>query len=591
MTENIYNLTKNSVKNFKDRCAIYSLKKSCVETLSYEKLMEEVHSLARGMINFGVSPGDRVIILSENRTEWYVAILAISLTGAVAVPLYTTASNSQLEYIIHDSGASFGFISKLSHYNKIASVAEKLFIKSVLFDYDPAKKTEYSNITAIEHFKDDRKMVRDPGTSLLAKPEEPAVLIYTSGTTGEPKGVILTHENITSNVKMLQPVVGSLSELRYLSLLPLSHAYEFTVIQTLFSLGGTIIPVSHMARVVDYIQETSPTVSCAVPRLFEKIYHTVLRNVENSSLLTRKMFENGMAVGDKIYRLIEKNETIPFPENIKYIFYRKLVFEKIRQKTISSIKLFISGGAALMPEISRFFNILGTTIVEGYGITECSPVVSVNMPDNRDTGTVGPPLKGVDILIKNNGELCVKGKNVMKKYWKKPEATSAAFDENGYFRTGDIAIWTDNKKLKIIGRIKDIIVMANGKNVSPLKIENALKSDPLIDAVCVMGDEKKYLTALIVPDMEELKKHAEKKEFHFKDENDLINHPGILSFFDRKVQEVNRIVEHHEKIRKYRIINDNFSVETGELTPTLKIRRQNVLKKYRHIFEELYEVS
>jgi len=378
-----------------------------------------------------------------------------------------------------------------------------------------------------------------------------------------------------------------MDHLRYLSLLPLSHAYEFTVIHVVFMTGGTVIPLSKMGRVLDYIQNLKPNITCAVPRLFEKIYGSVLKKVEKSSPLVRHLFNRGMKVGHSVYKYIEKERPMPFPLNLQYLFYRKLVFEGIRKKTVNSISLFISGGAALTKEVAMFFNILGTVIVEGYGITECSPVVSCNIPKDRDVGTVGTPLKGVEVKISKAGELLVKGPTVMKEYYNKPEQTAEVF-EDGWFRTGDIAAWTDNGKIKILGRIKDLIVMANGKNISPQKIEAKLKSTGVVESACIAGDEKKYLSAIIVPDFEVLTDYAKSNEIHFKDEKDLVSHPAVVRMIRKKVFEVNKTIEPHEAIKRYHVMDRKFTVEEGELTPTLKIKRSFVLKKYEDIFNSLY---
>jgi long-chain acyl-CoA synthetase len=264
------------------------------------------------------------------------------------------------------------------------------------------------------------------------------------------------------------------------------------------------------------------------------------------------------------------------------------MFEGIRKKTVNSISLFISGGAALTKDVAIFFNIMGTVIVEGYGITECSPVVSCNLPDDRDVGTVGPPLKGVDVKISQSGELLVKGPTVMTGYYNKPEQTAAVFDNEGWFKTGDIAAWTDNGKIKILGRLKDIIVMANGKNISPQKIESRLKSTGYIENACIAGDEKKYLSAIIVPDFEALSDYAKTHEIHFTNEKDLIAHPVVTAMIRKDVFEVNKTLEPHEAIKRYHIMDEKFTVESGELTPTLKIKRGLVLKKYKSIFNSLY---
>ncbi len=586
--KNLYHFFQKNLKHFPNKPAIciYSSKEK--RKITYKQMEKEVYVIAKSLVRFGVKKGDRIAIFSENRYEWYISLYAIFLVGAVVVPLYATASKEQLHYIIKDSNIKFAFVSKLKLYEKIAEIAEKDFIKTVLFDFDPLKKNKFSNIVSLEHFKDKGIFLKHKDVTNLNDYEEEAVLIYTSGTTGEPKGVVLTHKNIISNVKMLQIYVSHIADFRYLSLLPLSHAYEFTVVQSVFSLGGTVIPVPNPGKALDYISNTKPTVSCAVPRLFEKIYNSVLKNVEKSPPMIKMLFHKGLNLGEKFYEYIEKDKSLPFPYNVEYFLFKKIIFDKIKNKTIKSIELFISGGAPLMQEIASFFNILGTTIIEGYGITECSPVVAVNMPNNRDINTIGEPLSELEVKIDKNGELLVKGDNVMKYYHNKPKETAEVLDENGYFHTGDIAIWTDNGKLRIIGRKKDLIVMANGKNIAPQKIENRLKSNNYIDSACVVGDNKKYLSALIVPDFSAIKEFAKKNEFHYKDIDDLLQHPAIVNLFDDVIKKTNSTIESYESIKRYKLLNIPFSIETGELTPTLKLRRKIVLEKYDKIFQSMY---
>ncbi len=583
----LYEQIKRNFINFPNKPAIDVLEKGKIRSITYGAMEKEIQQVAGALLKSGVKKGDRVVILSENRAEWYISVYAIFLIGAVAVPLYVTASEEQHHYIVRDSGAKFAFVSKSTLFRKIATPAREQFLRTVLFDCK-YEEENLSGIISYSKFKELAKGRKSIGEKYLPDEEDTAVLIYTSGTTGEPKGVMLCHRNIVSNVKILTPVVETISQMRYLSLLPLSHAYEFTVMNVVFYLGGTIIPVPNMGKVVDYISKTSPSISCAVPRLFEKIYHTVLRNVDKSSPIARTLFNRGLKVGEKIYHYLEKNEPIPFPYNIQYAFYNKLVFEKIRNKTVRSIELFISGGAAIMPEIVRFFNIIGTAIVEGYGITECSPVVSANLPTDRDVETVGPPLEGLKTKILSDGELLVKGPTIMKGYFNKKEETDEVLDKRGYLHTGDIAVMTDNGKLKIIGRKKEIIVMANGKNIAPQKIENMLMSDPHIDVACVVGDEEKFLSALIVPDFEAIKAYAGEKEYHYRDERDLASHPGIEKLLKRKIDKINGNLEKYEAIKRFQILDRRFTVEDGELTPTLKLRRRKITELYRETIEGFY---
>lgn len=579
---NLYELFSDNAARRPDHPAVETVTRTGSEAISYGELHGRVEKLAGALAAAGVAKGDRVILLSENRAEWYLALYAILRAGGVAVPLYTTASIDQHEYIVRDCDAKFAFVSKPTLCGNLRGVADRLR-GIVLFDDEPL-----DGAVTLDRFLAGGDPLFDPDRRRPGEAGEPAVFIYTSGTTGEPKGVVLSHRNIISDVLMLQPVLEFIRGLRYLSILPLSHAYEFTVIQTVFSMGGTVIPVPVMARAVEYIERGTPTITCAVPRLFEKIYHAVLHKVDMGHPAARMLFYRGLRLGERIYRFLEKNEPIPFPDNIAYRFYRRLVFDKIRGRTVRSIQLFISGGAAIQPEIVRFFNIIGTPIVEGYGISECSPVVSVNIPDDRDVGTVGPLLPELDARLTADGELLIRGPIVMKGYHNRPEETAAAMDGDDFFRTGDLAVWTDNRKIKIIGRKKEIIVMASGKNVAPTKIENMLVADGWIEQACVVGDEQKHLAAILVPNFDALLPWAKEQGIAVEDERELAHLPAVRKLIKQSIDRVNQRIESHEAIKRFHLHDRRFTVEGGELTPTLKLKRREIQKRYRDIIEGLF---
>ncbi len=583
----LFDFFKENVAKFPNKPVIETLEKDKIRKVTYREMANKVNALTASLQSMGIKKGDRVILLSENREEWFISLYAVFKLGAVAVPLYTTASKENHEYIIKDSKPSFVIVSTKKFYENLKNIIEPLNIRSAVFSYS---QELYENNDLVFDYNE---LIKDhsekpKSENIDVDQSDKAVFIYTSGTTGEPKGVVLTHGNIFNDAVMLHEIPQSLSSLRYLSMLPLSHAYEFTVINTILSLGGTIIPVNNIGKVLNYIDSMSPTISCAVPRLFEKIYTNVIKSFEKQSPFIKLLFKRGLTLGKKVHRYVEKGETIPFPDNIKFQLYDKLIFSKIRNSTLKTVELFVSGGAAIMPEIIEFFTTIGVTIVEGYGISECSPVVSCNKPEDRDIGTVGEPLKGLQVKICKDGELIVKGPIVMDGYYNKPEDTSEAIDNNGFFHTGDLAVWTDNKKIKIIGRKKEIIVMANGKNIAPAKIENMLAADEFIDTVCVIGDERKYLSALIIPDFDAIRKYAREKEYHFTDIEDLASHPGIRKLIGRRISEVNKKIESYEAIKEFVILSKPLSVETGELTPTLKLKRNVVKKRFSELIETMY---
>jgi len=452
MSSTLYdNLSRNFIK-YPNKPAIDILTQNSIKSITYQRMEKMILHTASMLKTNGVKRGDNVVILGENRAEWYICSFAIFSIGAVCVPLYITASEVQQNFILSDCAPKFAFISKSKYLSKIEKNLKEMDIQFLLFDNDSTLSLNFSVTTPPTDFK-------RPKIDSSPSPNDVAAIIYTSGTTGNPKGVMLTHSNITSNIEMIEEFASSLKKLRYLSILPLSHAYEFTIFNTIFSCGGTVIPVPNIARVVDYISKTSPTLSCGVPRLFEKIYATVLNKVKKKHSFIRYFFNRGLKIGDIIHKNLEKGTPIPFPLNLEYKFYNWMIFSKIKRNSLKSIELFVSGGAALRAEVSKFFTIIGVRILEGYGITECSPIISFNKFDDIDIGTVGYPGKNIRIGILQDGELIVKGPTIMKGYYKSEHDTKKVIDDEGFFHTGDIAVWTDNGKLKIVDRKKEMKIL------------------------------------------------------------------------------------------------------------------------------------
>ena len=583
MQRNLVELLQTNVRENPTLTLFRILEKDEIREINYADFYDMVLQAAAGMRDAGVKKEDRVVLCSENRFEWFIGLEASFLIGAVAVPLYATASAEQQQFIVKDCTASFGFFSKQSHYDKVAEYADAHFQKSVIFDVD--EKSE--DTISLDAFLNSASPL-SIDTKAINGDDDTAVLIYTSGTTGEPKGVMLTHKNILSNVEMLLPVVDHISQFDYISLLPLSHAYEFAVLQTVIRRSGSIAPVKVMAKVLDYIQKLEPNVACAVPRLFEKIYNSVTQKVRGGSPLVARMFDDGIAIGEKYYDEIESGKPLPFIPRVKFALYRQLVFKKIRKKTVNSIDLFISGGAALQPEIARFFNIIGTTIIEGYGITECSPVVSCNLYNDKEIGTVGKPLNGVEIALTDEKELLVRGDLVMKGYYNHKSATKEVVDEDGWFHTGDLAELSPSGKIRIIGRIKEIIVLASGKNIAPTKMENRIKASRYIDQICVVGDEQKYCGALIIPELSEIKLFAKRHSISYANDRELIEDSAIIALIQKIVSDANKTFESHEIIKEFKLLSIPCSVENGELTPTMKIKRRVVATRYKNVIESLF---
>lgn len=584
--------------------------------VKWEKFTEDVNAIASYFIFSGITKGDRIAILSENRYEWAVVDMAIQMIGAVNVALYTSQPSNQCEYILKDSGARLFFVSTGIQQKKALEIFEKCENLEKVIAFDEPRNKSYKEAEFMVMFDDImneglKKLPENEKTIEKARksvvPDDIATLIYTSGTTGQPKGAIQTHHNITSNIKACLKVLDIDEHDRALSFLPLCHSFERTGgYYAILSCGAEIFYAESVDTVARNMVEVRPTIVISVPRLFEKIYNLVKKNIEDGPETKRKIFNWALDVGNKYAN--GKRGLISVQKKIA----DKLVFDQLKKRTGGRIKFFVSGGAALSPEIGTFFQAADLHIIEGYGLTETSPVIAVNPLGTGRIGTVGQVIPGVTIGIQRldnseiiaivsgddyptevsseEGEILCKGPNVMKGYWNQPKATAEVIDSEGWFHTGDIGRF-NHGFLQITDRLKHMIVNAGGKNVYPGPIEDLLKTSMYIEQAVVVGEKKNFMSALIVPDMDRLKEIAEQRKISFEDEKDLINNEEIKKIFERELKAFSRKLASHEKIRRYRLLNETFSVETGELTPTLKVKRRIIESKYRNLINEIYNES
>jgi long-chain acyl-CoA synthetase len=414
-------------------------------------------------------------------------------------------------------------------------------------------------------------------------------LIYTSGTTGPPKGVYLSHQNFIHNVIRGTEVLPLNENDIFLSHLPLSHVFERCV--------GQFIPMYHKAiiayaekidTIADNLQEIKPTMFVSVPRLYEKILERIIEKVREASTFKRKIFYAAKDTAAKYAEHVAYGKDFTFFDKIKYNFFEKKVYSKLREVFGGRMKYMVSGGAKLPYEIGLFYNGIGLKLIEGYGLTETSPVITVNLPYKNKIGTVGPPLKDVEVKIAEDGEILVKGPNVTKGYHNKPEENKSAF-KDGYFCTGDIGYLDEDGYLKITDRKKDLIVTSGGKNIAPASIENILKEDPFITEVMVYGDGKKFISALIVPNFDALKQWASERNLKFKDNTEMVNHPKIVKLIEHRIEDRSKPLARYEKIKKFILLDREFTMEDGEITPTLKLKRKIITDKYKAQLDALYE--
>ncbi|HXI20321.1 MAG TPA: long-chain fatty acid--CoA ligase [Gemmatimonadales bacterium] len=562
--------------------------------ISYPEFREQVQSLAAGLRELGVEPGSHVAILSENRPEWAIVDFACLTNRAADVPIYPTLPASQIAYILRDSGAMALVVSTRQQLEKVLALrqAEQLPDLKYLIAMDPdatgpgvrslAEVLELGD-GAVGKYPDWRE------EALQARPDDLATLIYTSGTTGDPKGVMLTHGNLTSNVVDAMQVLGLQETDECLSFLPLSHVFERMAGHYCTWYSGCIINYAQSIDTVSNdIVERRPTVVVSVPRLYEKIYARVLEGAAGSPIKQR-IFSWSRAAGEEWaeYRLARK--PVPAGVAFKKAIADKLVFSKLRHRTGGRLRFFVSGGAPLSAEIAKFFYAAGLPIYEGYGLTETSPVIAVNSEEHIKLGTVGRPIPGVEVRIAPDGEILTRGPNVMQGYYHKPEATAEAIDADGWFHTGDIGLIDADGFLKITDRKKDIIVTAGGKNIAPQPIENRVKTNRFVLNAVMLGDRRKFPIMLVVPDLDQLRHWAVERSLAFAGDDALIALREAGDKIEREIKKTLRDLAQFEMPKKIVLIERDFTIESGELTPTLKVKRRVVEKNYRAVIEALYQ--
>ena len=561
--------------------------------ISHKEVADRVRHAARGLSYLGVRRGDRVAILSENRPEWAIADFACLTSGMTDVPIYPTLPSDQIAYILKDSGATAIFVSNKEQAEKIRQIRSQLpTLKSVIgFDEIPGLTnlsiaelekhgTQGENKETITTYRED---------ALTTRPDDLATIIYTSGTTGEPKGVMLTHDNIFSNVAAARTKIPFEGDDTALSFLPLSHIFErMGGHYLMFATGTSIAYAESIDTVPVNLGEVKPTIVLSVPRLYEKMYARILETALTGGFLKKKIFFWARGVAERW-----ANEKLAGGEPggllaWQYSIAQKLVFSKLKARTGGRLRYFVSGGAPLSPEINKFFYAAGLVILEGYGLTETSPVIGVNTPEDFRIGTVGKPIDGVEVKIALDGEILTRGPHVMKGYYNKPEATREVINPEGWFHTGDIGMLRDDF-LAITDRKKDIIVTAGGKNIAPQPLENKVKTNKYVAQAVMLGDKRKFPSMLIVPNFDQLEKWAMKRNIMWTDRGQLLRMPTIQAKMEKEVNKELEGAAHYEIPKKIGLLEHDFSIERGELTPTQKVKRRAIDKHYKELIDSLYE--
>ncbi|MDC0850797.1 long-chain fatty acid--CoA ligase [Candidatus Pelagibacter sp.] len=541
------------------------------KTYTWEETQKNILKLSK-TIRENIKEGDRCLLVSENRPEWFISDLAIMLSGGITVPAYTTYTEEDYKYLIEDCEPSVVIVSNNEMLRKLSNtINEKNFIKKVITLDEVNKVINNLNLIGKEKYLDfgmilkNNLLEEDQIQNNKLKRTSPACIIYTSGTGGNPKGVILSHGGILNNLvgacEILKPLINSRPV--FLTWLPLSHSYEHCVQFAQIAVGAKVFYAEKIEKLLENISEAKPTIMTAVPRFYQNLYNKININLKKQTGLKAKLIDLTLRLGKK--ELL--NQKMTFSEKLVNLIVEVLVRKKIKKQFGGNLKAFVSGGGALDKEIGEFLNSVGLPTLQGYGLTETSPVVSCNPIHKIKVETVGPPFKGNQVKIANDGEILVKGENVMLGYWNKKEETNKVIID-GWLYTGDIGeIDPEDGYLKITDRKKDIIVSAGGDNISPAKIENMIINEPEIDQCMVYGDKKNYLVALIVPSKDYLKEKEKIKNV---------------------IEKINKKLNLLEKIKRIQLIDENFSIENGLMTPTMKVKRKKVTEKYKNQLEKLY---
>ena len=563
------------------------------ERLSTEETGKMVNDLAAGLLRLGISgkgmasaeKQDKIALISRNRPEWLILDLACQQIGAILCPIYPTTNANELEFIFNDAEVKMIFFSGAEIAAKINSVRERVPSLSAVYSFDEMPDTKYWKEILNGITEGDRQNA-DAAKQAIQE-DHCATIIYTSGTTGTPKGVMLSHKNIVSNIinaKKSFPFDDN-EKGRTLSFLPLNHIFERVASYIFIFSGHSIYFAESLETIGENLKEVQPTVFCTVPRLLEKVYEKIMAKGAEQKGVKKQLFYWAVDLANKYDNL--KSRGLWY--NIQLALANKIVFSKWRQALGNNIAYVVTGGAACQVRLLRIFNAAGIPLFEGYGPTENSPVISVNRRSKKGMkfGTVGPPIEGQEVKLQEDGEICVKGPSVMMGYYKRPDLTAETII-NGWLHTGDIGVFEDGIYLKITDRKKELFKTSGGKYVAPQPIENKMKESPFIEQIMIIGAEQKFVGALIVPSMPNLKEWMTAHHVSFVSNEEAVHQPAVRAMFKEVVEEFNQNFNHVEQVKKFELLSEEWTIESGELTPTLKLKRKVIMEKFRDAIERIY---
>jgi long-chain acyl-CoA synthetase len=585
MLNRLFDVPYHQLKNFPQEHMFNTKVNGEWQALSTKDFLDRSMRLSKALIHLGISSGDRVAVASTNRYEWNILDIAVQQVGAVLVPLYPTISAKDYAYILNDCSAAYMFVGNQEIADKIKEVKPQLTTLKEVYAFDELNEVRSWNTLFELTHEVSELMVQERMDQV--KPEDLLTIIYTSGTTGNPKGVMLSHQNVLSNVLACEEPIPADQSSKVLSFLPVCHIYERMLHYLYMYIGASIYFAESMETIGDNIREVKPDVFSAVPRLIEKVYDKIIAKGEDLRGVKKKLFFWAVGLAEE-YEQTGKGSWY----YLKLGIARKLIFKKWQEALGGNVRAIASGSAALQPRLSRIFLAAGIPILEGYGMTETSPVISVNsFQRGIRFGSVGALIDDVEVMIASDGEILVKGPNVMMGYYNNEDATKEVFDADGWLKTGDIGEFIEGKFLKITDRKKEIFKTSGGKYIVPQAIENSLKESRFIEQAMVIGENQKFPAAFIVPDYAFLRAWAKRHELSFEGQSNeqIIADPTVFKRIFEEVEKVNANLGNWEQLKKIKLLPDLFSIEGNELTPTLKLKRKVILEKYSQAYHEIFE--
>lgn len=589
MTETLPRMILRQSRRFGSRVALQRKTDGIYRDISWETLQNQIERFGRALLAGGIGPGDRIAIMSPNAPEWVYADQGIMSCGAITIPVYHTEGVGTLLHILQDSGARILFLaSSVIAKDLIPHLENQPLLKQVVLFGEPVDHERFVSLDRFLATADKAEPGQLEALREKATPEDIATLVYTSGTTGPPKGAMLTHANLLSNIQSALQLFDIAEKDICLSFLPLSHIFErMAGYYLMLHQGTTIAYAENIDSVPLNLTEVRPTVMISVPRLYEKMFARIMERVLAGPWLKKQLFFSALKVGRKYSECTLAGRPPEFILQLAMAVFSKLVFSKLQERLGGRLRFFVSGGAPLVKNVAEFFFSAGIPIYEGYGLTETSPVITANAPGAVRLGTVGRTIPGNEVKIAPDGEILARGPGIFKGYWQKDDQTREAF-EDGWFKTGDIGEVDQAGFLAITDRKKDIIVTASGKKVAPQNLENLFKTDKYLSNSMVYGDRKPFLTALLVPNFDNLEKYAHFKKIEFLTHCDLVNHPRILDLIRRRIDKLQTGLPSYSQVKRFTLISRDFSAEEGEITPTLKLKRKIVTRNFHQVVEGMY---